>query len=252
MTDASNSFAARHYGERAADYVSSAVHHAGADLDEIEQAVAGKGFKRVLDLGCGGGHVGYRVAPHVGEVVACDVTPDMLEAVSRTARERGLANVTTRQAAAEALPFADAGFCAVLCRFTAHHWQDMERGLREARRVLKPGGLAVFADVAAPGQALCDSWLQSLELLRDISHVRDFTVSEWVSALGRAGFAMQGITPRRLRMDFAPWVARTRTPPERILAIRSLQDAAPDEVRAHFEIEEDGSFTLDTVCIRVS
>lgn len=252
MTDTSDNFAARHYGQRAADYVSSTVHHSGADLDEIEQAVAGKGFQRVLDLGCGGGHVGYRVAPHVGQVVACDVTPDMLDAVNRTARERGLTNIATQQAAAEALPFPDASFCAVLCRFTTHHWQDMEQGLREARRVLKPGGLALFVDVIAPTQAACDSWLQTLELLRDISHVRDFTIPEWVSALGRAGFAMQGITSRRLRMDFASWIARTRTPPERVLAIRSLQKEAPEEVRASFELEDDGSFTFDTVSFHVS
>ena len=252
MTDTSDSYAARHYGERAADYVSSAVHSTGEDLDEIEQAVAGRGVRRVLDLGCGGGHVSYRVAPHVEQVVACDVTPDMLDAVRRTAQERGLSNIATQQAFAESLPFEDASFCAVLCRFTTHHWQDMEQGLREARRVLKPGGVAMFIDVAAPSHVLCDSWLQTLELTRDISHVRDYTVSEWVSALGRAGFAMRAMTPRRLRMAFSSWVARTRTPPERIQAIRSLQRAAPDDVRAYFEIEDDGSFTLDTVSFVMS
>ena len=62
----------------------------------------------------------------------------MLDAVAATAAERGLTNITVRQAAAEHLPFADAHFDIVLCRFTTHHWQDMEAGLREARRVLKP------------------------------------------------------------------------------------------------------------------
>ncbi|MBB2188633.1 class I SAM-dependent methyltransferase [Gluconacetobacter azotocaptans] len=252
MTDEQDHFAARHYGARAADYVSSAVHGAGADLDEIERVVAGRGLRRVLDLGCGGGHVAYRAAPHVAEIVACDVTPEMLEAVARTARQRGLANIVTRRAAAESLPFADGTFDAVLCRFTAHHWSDMEAGMREARRVLAAGGVAVFADAVAPVDPLCDSWLQAMELLRDPSHVRDYRVAEWMAVLGRAGFAVRAFTAHRLRMGFADWVARTRTPAERVAAIRSLQIDAPAAVRAAFAIEADGSFTFDTATITVA
>ncbi|ACI51199.1 Methyltransferase type 11 [Gluconacetobacter diazotrophicus PA1 5] len=245
-------FTARQYGVRAADYVSSTVHAGGADLDEIERAVAGRGLARVLDLGCGGGHVSYRAAPHVGQVVACDVTPDMLDAVARTAIERGLDNIVTQRAAAESLPFTDAAFDAVLCRFTAHHWRDIDAGLREARRVLKPDGLAIVVDVTAPADPLCDSWLQTLELLRDVSHARDYSVAEWTAAFGRAGFALQGVTPRRLRMEFASWVARARTPTERIDAIRSLQRAAPEIVAARFALEDDGSFLLDTTSFTVT
>ncbi|WP_323989854.1 class I SAM-dependent methyltransferase [Nguyenibacter sp. L1] len=246
MTETHQDFTAERYGPRAAEYVASTVHADGADLDQIERSVAGRGLETVLDLGCGGGHVSYRAAPHVGQVTACDITPDMLDAVARTAAARGLANIVTRQAAAESLPFADARFDAVLCRFSTHHWRDMESGLRQARRVLKPGGFAIFADVVAPADPLCDSWLQTLELLRDITHVRDYAVTEWVAACGRAGFAVQAVTPRRLRMDFADWVARTRTPQARITAIRALQQDAPESVRRHFAIEVDGSFLLDT------
>ena len=105
---------------------------------------------RVLDLGCGGGHVSYRAAPLVAQVVACDITQSMLDEVARTAAERGLTNVIVRQAAAEKLPFESGSFDVVLCRFTAHHWQAMEAGLREARRVLKNSGRAVFVDTIAP------------------------------------------------------------------------------------------------------
>nr|WP_310889101.1 hypothetical protein [Gluconacetobacter dulcium] len=58
------------------------------------------------------------------------------------------------------------------------------KGLREARRVLAPLGCALFIDVTAPLSALADSWLQTLELLRDVSHVRDCAVAEWMSLLG--------------------------------------------------------------------
>lgn len=177
-------FVARHYGERAQDYVASAVHSQGQDLDLIERSVAGRGLRRVLDLGCGGGHVSYRLAPHVQEVVACDVTPAMLDAVAQEAGRRGLSNISTVLAPAENLPFAAGTFDAVFCRFTTHHWANALAGLIQARRVLAPDGVAVFIDVTASSSALCDSWLQTLELLRDLSHVRDYSMAEWTAMLG--------------------------------------------------------------------
>jgi SAM-dependent methyltransferase len=247
MSASQHEFAATQYGVRAKDYVTSIVHSSGADLDQIEAELRGQGTARVLDLGCGGGHVSYRAAPHVAEVVACDVTPDMLEAVAETAAERGFSNIAVRQAPAERLPFGDAFFDFVLCRFTVHHWQDMEAGLREARRVLKPDGRAIFVDTVAPGDPVLDTHLQAVELLRDASHVRNYTVAEWVPALSRAGFMVEGLTLRRLRMEFPSWIARTRAPAKHAEAIWSLQDGAPPIVRRHFALGEDGSFDLEAV-----
>jgi len=242
-------FVADQYGPRAQDYVSSEVHRQGADLDQIEAELRALAPSRVLDLGCGGGHVAYRAAACAREVVACDLTPGMLDAVRRTATERGLTNVIVQQAPAEQLPFDDDAFDVVVARYTTHHWRDAAAGLREARRVLKSGGRAIFIDVTAPESPLQDSWLQTLELLRDVSHVRNYRVSEWITALAAAGFHVDGIAPRRLPLRFADWVARTRTPEAHIAAIRALQNIAPTEVQEHFAIEADGSFVLDTVTL---
>jgi SAM-dependent methyltransferase len=161
----------------------------------------------------------------------------MLDEVARTAAERGLTNVVVRQAAAEKLPFESSSFDVVLCRFTAHHWQAMEAGLREARRVIKQPGRAVFVDTIAPADRTLDTHLQAVELLRDPSHVRNYSTAEWVSALSRSGFSLDSITIRTLRMEFPVWIARTRTPKLHAEAIRGLQASSPDVVRAHFAIE---------------
>ncbi len=247
MSTSQNSFMAAHYGPRSQDYVTSKDHSSGIDLDQIEDELRGKGLARVLDLGCGGGHVSYRAAPHVGDVVASDATQGMLDAVTKEAAARGLGNIVTRLAAAENLPFEDAFFDAVLCRFTAHHWPDLETGLRQAHRVLKPGARAVFVDVVAPGQRVLDTHLQAVELLRDVSHVRNYAMAEWLAALARSGFAVERLATRRMRMDFPVWIARTRAPAEHAAAIRSLQQGAPQIVKDHFAIGADGGFDLEAV-----
>lgn len=255
MTDQSQRAPTQHglaqsqFGEMSAAYVESTVHAAGADLQTIAARALVAAPRHALDLGAGGGHVGYAMAPHAAQVMACDVSPEMLEAVAAEAARRGLANIAVQAAPAEALPFAEGAFDFLACRFTTHHWRDAEAGLREARRVLKAGSPAIFVDVVAPADAAADTHLQAVELLRDVSHVRDYTAAQWTAMLGRAGFTAREVRTARLRMDFATWTARMRTPPERVAAIRALQAVAPAEVAAWFGIEADGSFTIDTVLI---
>jgi SAM-dependent methyltransferase len=249
VTTSQHDFVANHYAPRAQAYVSSAVHASGPDLDQIEAFVRGSADARALDLGCGGGHVSYRAAPHVREVVACDLTPDMLAQVKKTAAERGLANIVTRQAAAERLPFEAGAFDFVLSRYSAHHWNNFEAGLREARRVLKEGGRAIFADCIAPAHPLLDTHLQAIELLRDPSHVRNYSAAEWMAALARSGFSATAIAARKLRLEFTVWTERTKTPERYANAILGLQAQASSAVRNHFVISEDGGFSLDTLTI---
>lgn len=234
------------FGPQAAAYVESAVHAQGADLDHLAALLTQQPARRALDLGCGGGHVSLRIAPLVEQVTAYDLTAPMLDAVARQARERGFANVATRLGAAESLPFDDASFDLVVSRYSAHHWTDLSRALKEVQRVLVPGGRAIFMDVVAPRRSVLDTTLQTLELLRDPSHVRDYSVTEWITELAAAGLAPGEIIERRLRLDFASWIARINTPDVHVAAIRALQDRMAEDVRAHFAIEPDGSFTIDT------
>jgi len=245
VSSSHDALVADQYAPQADAYVASAVHASGADLDQIAALAIPGG--RALDLGCGGGHVSYRLARAGMAVTAYDLTPAMLAAVERTATAQGLDGITTQQGTAEHMPFADASFDLVASRFSAHHWRDAEAGLREARRVLRPGGVAVFADSVSPGRAALDTFLQAVELLRDPSHARDYTAAEWAGMLTRTGFALTAVTPHRLRLEFISWTQRMATPPLLADAIRALQTKACDEVRQHFAIEADGSFLLDTL-----
>jgi SAM-dependent methyltransferase len=233
------------FGPQAKAYVESAVHATGPDLEALDALLQATKPKRLLDLGAGGGHVSYLASRHAAEVVASDLSNDMLAAVAAAAQERNLTNIETIQAAAESLPFSEGEFDALVCRYSAHHWRDFEAGLRQARRVVRDGANAIFIDAISPGAPLFDTHLQAVELLRDPSHVRDFSLAEWMAALTRARLTPGNVRRWRIRMDFPAWTARMRTPHENVSVIRAMQSSAAEETERYFAIEPDGSFLLD-------
>jgi len=240
------------FGTTAAAYLTSAVHASGADFQELAREVAANPGAAVLDLGCGAGHVSFAVAPHAKRVVAYDIAEPMLATVAAAAHERGLGNIGTRQGPAEQLPFDSASFDFVLSRMSAHHWQDVPAALKEVRRVLKANGRVLFVDIAGGDHPLLDTHLQAVEVLRDGSHIRNYRADEWLALFDAAGFTAKIRSRWRLPLEFDTWVARMRTPPERVTAIRSLWNGAPDEVRQHFAVQADGSFELEALMIEAA
>lgn len=239
----------RQFGEQASAYLSSTVHAQGTEFALLQAELQGQGAARVLDLGCGAGHVSFQVAPLVAEVVAYDLSQSMLDVVASTATARGLSTIVTERGAAERLPFPDASFEYVISRYSAHHWSDLGLALREVRRVLKPGGVAAFIDVMSPGSPLLDTYLQSVEVLRDTSHVRDYSADQWLRQVSDAGLFTRSHSRQRLHLEFASWVERMRTPEPMRVAIRQLQRAMGEEVRQYYQIQADGSFSTDVIVL---
>jgi SAM-dependent methyltransferase len=120
--------------------------------------------QRVLDVACGTGALtvaaAERVAPG-GAAVGLDANPDML----RVAR-RKRADIEWRDGRAEALPFADASFDAVVSQFGLMFFDDRAAALREMQRVLRPGGALAVAVCDAversPGYAALAALLETL------------------------------------------------------------------------------------------
>jgi ubiquinone/menaquinone biosynthesis C-methylase UbiE len=95
----------------------------------------------VLDIAAGTGEPGLTAAALVprGHVTLTDLAEHMLAVATENAARRGLGNVETRVCDASALPFADASFDAVLCRFGYMFFPDVSAATREFARVAKPG-----------------------------------------------------------------------------------------------------------------
>jgi ubiquinone/menaquinone biosynthesis C-methylase UbiE len=223
----------------AANYRTSAVHAQGAEFGEMVRLAALRGDERILDAGCGAGHTAMTFAPYAAQVIALDFTPSMLGQVAQLAAEKGFTNVETHLGDVEHLPFDDDHFDLIVSRYSAHHWPHPQQALHEFRRVLKAGGQVLLADVVGFDDPTCDTFLNAVELLRDPSHVRDFTPREWIVFFQNAGFEAEVAYEWRLFIDFASWVERMATPPLNIAAIRSLLHGASNEIRNAMQIEED-------------
>ena len=104
-------------------------------VDAVVAAAPG----RVLEVGCGWGELAEWIARETGaEVVAVDLSPRMVELASERGIDASVADVQN-------LPFADGSFDLVVAAWMLYHVPDLERGLSEVARVLRPGGTFVAA-----------------------------------------------------------------------------------------------------------
>jgi ubiquinone/menaquinone biosynthesis C-methylase UbiE len=193
------------FGAYAANYVNSRSHARGASLARLVELTKPARHWRVLDVATGAGHTALAFAPHVAEVIASDVTQEMLDVTRRLAVERGLANVKIAEASAEDLPYGEGSFDLVTCRIAPHHFVDVARFVAEAARVLKPGGVFGLVDNISPDAGATAAQYNAFEKLRDPSHGRCLPLDEWLGLIERAGLTIRHCELLDKETEFAAW-----------------------------------------------
>jgi ubiquinone/menaquinone biosynthesis C-methylase UbiE len=189
------SLARQIFAERAAFYTTSAAHKDPQVLAKLVALAAPQPDWHVLDVATGTGHTAFAIAPYVAQVVATDITPEMLAEARKLRAEYGFTNVEFRVADVHHLPFENAAFDLVTSRRAPHHFSDIRRALREMRRVLRPGGRLVIDDRSVPEDDFVDACMNDIDRYHDPSHVRQYRPSEWRQMLADAGFSVEVVEP---------------------------------------------------------
>lgn len=247
---------ARQFTDTANAYGTSAVHANDTFLKAMVEMVAPKSTDRLIDLATGAGNVVLAFAPFVSKAIALDLTETMLNHVSAKAVERGLLNIAAVLAPAESIPLVDASVDIVTVRLAPHHFADVPKFLNEANRVLDMGGTFLLVDTSVPDDPELDLEINRIELLRDPSHVRNYSASQWIHLTTAAGFqvekTLEGQTAGGVPMDFDDWTTRIRTPETNLPALRQAFVEASPPLRKALWIEQSGTsirFSLPEVTI---
>jgi ubiquinone/menaquinone biosynthesis C-methylase UbiE len=160
-------------------------------LAALSMAAGGKGNARlaerlsdltagdaVADIGCGPGTAARHAARLGAQVFAIDPAPVMLR-LARLLSPRPARDVRYLQGSAEAVPLPDSSVSVAWSIACVHHWADLDAGLREARRILKPGGRLVaierLAQAGATGLASHGWTLDQAGAFADLCHAHGFT-----------------------------------------------------------------------------
>jgi ubiquinone/menaquinone biosynthesis C-methylase UbiE len=143
---------------------------AGELAEKVFSFLSPDGDERALDSGAGAGALAFALAPHVREVIAVDLVPELLEEGRKRADQ--FPNVTFVEGDATKLSFELGSFDLAGSLRTLHHIARPELAVAELARVTRMRGRVLVIDQIAPVDPLAASELNAFERARDPSHAR--------------------------------------------------------------------------------
>ncbi len=217
------------FGAATNGYATSHIHARGESLGVLLALINPQSGWQMLDVGTGAGHTAMAFAPLVARVVATDLTEGMLAKTAELAARRGLANLETRPADAEALPFEDGTFDLITCRLAFHHFPNARQAVGEFARVLKPGGLLGFTDNIVVPDKQAAGYYNAYEKLRDPSHNWVYPLVRLQAMFEQAGLAVEATRQLSKELEFQEWADRqhvSATDKEKLLEMmRNIPEA---------------------------
>ncbi|WP_187695437.1 class I SAM-dependent methyltransferase [Oceanobacillus piezotolerans] len=228
-------------------YVKSSTHAQGNDLSLLPSWLNPTQEMSVLDIATGGGHVAKKLAPYVKTVFATDLTREMLDNTASHLKHYN--NIHYVIVDAEDLPFLDNSFDIITCRIAAHHFPNPMTFIKEVQRVLKADGKFLLIDNIAPENQKYDQFINSLEKIRDYSHYRSHSVSEWNRFFKTHHLVIDKEKKNKKQLPFKEWVNRTLANKADITNVEQYILKSSEDIKKYYQIiikdEEIQSFTID-------
>jgi ubiquinone/menaquinone biosynthesis C-methylase UbiE/DNA-binding transcriptional ArsR family regulator len=174
--------------------------------DAIRTALSDKPFRSLLDLGTGTGRMLEMFGPDIERGLGLDLSLDMLLLARDRLERAGLRNCSVRQGDIYDLPLADDSFDVVILHQVLHFLDDGARAIREAARVLRPGGRLLVVDFAPHEQ----EFLREQFAHRRLGFAPD-TIMQWITASGLDPVMHKSLAPEpgsEGKIAVSLWLAR--------------------------------------------
>ena len=231
------------FGASSEAYATSNVHAQGESLGLLLEHLPAKKTDKLLDVATGAGHTAMAFAPHVSEVIASDITQQMLDTTARLVEQRGIKNVKVRVADVEQLPFDDGEFDLLTCRLAFHHFPNPKLAFEEFNRVLKPGGWIGFTDNYSVENLDDALFYNRFERIRDPSHVEVYSLNELSKFFAVGNFNVQTQKMISKEFEFVKWADRQNVKPQDRELLLDMAANVPEGLRESFRPRfADGTF----------
>jgi len=183
------------------------LHVADEAVEEaIRSALADKPFRSLLDLGTGTGRMLELFGPDLERGLGLDLSLDMLLLARDRLERAGLKNCSVRQGDIYDLPLPNDSFDVVILHQVLHFLDDGARAIREAARVLRPGGRLLVVDFA-PHE---EEFLREQFAHRRLGFAPE-TVTQWMTATGLEPLLHKSLAPEpgsEVKIAVSLWLAR--------------------------------------------
>lgn len=224
------------FGPAAGQYALSTAHADPVSLARMCALTGASRDRLALDLACGGGHSTWALAQAGCRVVALDGTPEMLATCGAEGKKRGLAFHRTL-GDAHRLPLRTGTFDIVVCRIAAHHFSNPLAALREISRVMHRKSRFYLYDLSSPDSEPMGRWLDTVETLRDPSHVCCWSTRAWEGLALGAGLRIVHSARYRRQYDMPSWLERMKVPEKVQAEIRDRIRAVPPSWHDDLSVE---------------
>ena len=200
--------------------------------------------QRILDVGTGAGLLPIMLAEaNLGNIVGVDISPAMLERAEllRLSSAPDIArHVDFRLAAAQLLPFRKERFDALFCRLVLHLTNKPDAILREARRVLRTGGVLVLVGLLSADDPVKRATQNAIETRRNRAHVAARSSQQYHDMVESAGFTIEAEKAVTYERELDEWLTELSSESGDAAVVRDMMEASLETDAAGINVRRNG------------